>query len=60
MAIELVPLPLPPSADPSKFVEFGREVKGVDPATLDPGSERFTEIHDALYKVGPPPWTELR
>lgn len=60
MAIEFVPLPLPPSADPSKFVEFGREVKGVDPATLDPSSERFTEIHDALYKVGSPPLIGLQ
>ncbi|KAF9469501.1 taurine catabolism dioxygenase [Collybia nuda] len=50
MAIEFAPLPLPPSADPSKFIDFGREVKGVDPATLDPKSERFAEIHDALYK----------
>ncbi|GKV58045.1 taurine catabolism dioxygenase [Collybia sordida] len=50
MTIELVSLSLPPSADPSKFVDFGREVKGVNPATLDPGSELFTEIHNALYK----------
>ena len=29
MAIESAPLPLPSSADPSSFVDFGREVKGV-------------------------------
>lgn len=49
MAIELVPLPLPASADPSKFVDFGREVKGVNPASLT--SDEFKEIHDALHKV---------
>ena len=49
MAIELTPLPLPASADPSKFAEFGREVKGVDPANFTP--EQFKEIEEALYKV---------
>ena len=49
MTIELAPLALPASADPSKFADFGREVKGVDPGTLT--SEQFQEIHDALYKV---------
>ncbi|KAN0082361.1 hypothetical protein V8E55_008156 [Tylopilus felleus] len=29
MAIEFSPLPLPASADPSHFVDFGREVKGL-------------------------------
>ncbi|KAF9459858.1 hypothetical protein BDZ94DRAFT_1224039 [Collybia nuda] len=48
MAIELVPLSLPLSADPSRFIEFGREVRGVNPATLNP--EEVTEIRDALYK----------
>ncbi|KAL1741280.1 hypothetical protein HDZ31DRAFT_45769 [Schizophyllum fasciatum] len=48
MAIELVPLPLPPSADPSKFQHFGREVRGVDPANFT--EEEFKEIEDALYK----------
>jgi hypothetical protein len=52
MTIELTPLALPPSADASKFVEFGREVKGVDPGSLTP--EQFQEIHEALYKVCPP------
>lgn len=52
MAIELTPLPLPASADPSYFVDFGREVKGVDPGQLTPA--QFTEIYDALYKVSFP------
>ncbi|KIJ66497.1 hypothetical protein HYDPIDRAFT_151061 [Hydnomerulius pinastri MD-312] len=50
MAIELTPLPLPASADPSKFTDFGREVKGISPGELTP--EQFAEIHDALYKHG--------
>ncbi|KAH7886292.1 Clavaminate synthase-like protein [Phlebopus sp. FC_14] len=50
MAIELAPLPLPPSADPSKFVDFGRQVKGVNPGEFTP--ELFAEIRDALYKHG--------
>lgn len=49
MAIETAPLPLPPSADASKFTEFGREVKGVNPGTLSP--EQFAEIENLLYKV---------
>ncbi|EIW87213.1 Clavaminate synthase-like protein [Coniophora puteana RWD-64-598 SS2] len=48
MAIELTTLPLPASADPSKFANFGREVKGVDPGNLTP--EQFEEVKDALYK----------
>ncbi|KAG5719514.1 putative dioxygenase [Termitomyces sp. T112] len=48
MAIELIPLPLPPSADISKFEGFGREVRGVDPGHLDPG--QFAEVQEALYK----------
>ncbi|KAF9235131.1 taurine catabolism dioxygenase [Melanogaster broomeanus] len=50
MAIQLTPLPLPASADPSKFVDFGREVQGVNPGELTPA--QFAEIHDALYKHG--------
>ncbi|KAH7889182.1 Clavaminate synthase-like protein [Phlebopus sp. FC_14] len=50
MTIELVPLPLPPSADPSKFVDFGRQVKGVNPGEFT--SKQFAEIRDALYKHG--------
>ena len=49
MAIELIPLPLPASADPSKFQSFGREVRGVDPANFT--EEEFKEIEEALYKV---------
>ena len=49
MAIELVPLPLPASADASKFADFGREVKGVDPGNLD--AAQFDQVKDALYKV---------
>ncbi|KAI0066685.1 Clavaminate synthase-like protein [Artomyces pyxidatus] len=48
MAIELEPLPLPPSADPSNFLEFGKEVKGVDPGKLSP--EELEEIRVLLYK----------
>lgn len=49
MAIETNPLPLPPSADPSKFAEFGREVIGIQPGKLSP--EEFAEIENLLYKV---------
>lgn len=49
MAIELVPLPLPASADASKFADFGREVKGLHPGDLTP--EQFSEIEEALYSV---------
>ncbi|KAH7874395.1 hypothetical protein F5879DRAFT_291920 [Lentinula edodes] len=48
MAVEFVPLPLPASADASKFIDFGREVRGVDPGSLSP--ELFEQIKDALYK----------
>ncbi|KAF8436480.1 taurine catabolism dioxygenase [Boletus edulis BED1] len=43
MTIELTPLQLPASADPSYFVDFGREVKGVNPAP------RFTWSMNAFY-----------
>ena len=49
MAIEVEPLPLPSSADPSKFADFGREVKGVDPGQLT--DEQFKEVQELLYKV---------
>jgi len=48
MAIELVSLPLLASADASKFKDFGREVRGVDPGSLTP--EQFEQVKDALYK----------
>ena len=49
MAIELLPLPLSASADASTLAEFGREVKGINPAEVSP--EEFKEIEHALYKV---------
>ncbi|KAI9069896.1 Clavaminate synthase-like protein [Trametes sanguinea] len=48
MAIEVSSIPLPPSADATKFKDFGREVKGVNPGALS--EEQFKEIHDLLYK----------
>ncbi|KAF7355961.1 Clavaminate synthase-like protein [Mycena venus] len=48
MAIQFTPLPLPASADASKFTQFGREVTGVDPGNLT--SEQFDRVRDALYK----------
>ncbi|KAG6906946.1 hypothetical protein DXG01_011279 [Tephrocybe rancida] len=48
MPIELIPLSLPASADASKFVNFGREVRGVNPGSLDP--KEFAEVQQALYK----------
>ncbi|KAJ7358603.1 Clavaminate synthase-like protein [Mycena albidolilacea] len=48
MAIQLTPLPLPASADASKFTEFGREVSGVDPGNLT--SEQFEEVREAFPK----------
>ncbi|KAL5533771.1 hypothetical protein ACEPAG_231 [Sanghuangporus baumii] len=51
MAIEVVPLPVPPSVDTSKFSpDFGREVKGVKPGELT--EEQFKEIQQLLYKHG--------
>ena len=49
MPIETVPLALPPSADPSRFTQFGREVIGVDPGNLSP--IEFAEIERLLYTV---------
>jgi hypothetical protein len=49
MTIETVPLTLPPSADPSKFLNFGREVIGIDPGDLS--SSDFAEIRQLLYEV---------
>ncbi|EIN14267.1 Clavaminate synthase-like protein [Punctularia strigosozonata HHB-11173 SS5] len=48
MAIELIPIPIPASADASKFQQMGREVKGVDPGNMTP--EQAKEIEEALYK----------
>lgn len=49
MTFELSPLPLPPSADPAAFADFGRQVKGVDPSNLS--DAQFKELEEALYKV---------
>lgn len=49
MSIQVESLPLPPSADPAYFAEFGKEVKGVNPGALTP--EQFKEIEQLLYKV---------
>ncbi len=49
MTLETVPLTLPPSADSSKFSNFGRQVTGVDPGNLTPSD--FAEIQQLLYKV---------
>lgn len=49
MAIQVVPLPVPPTADAAALKDFGREVKGVNPGALNP--EQFKEVHDLLYKV---------
>lgn len=49
MAIEIAHLPLPASADASKFANFGRQVKGVNPGALTP--DQFKEIEELLYKV---------
>ena len=52
MPIQTVPLTLPPSADPSKFTLFGREVIGVDLGNMSPAEfaeiERLLYTHDAL------------
>lgn len=48
MPVQVLPVPLPPSADASKFQDFGRIVEGVDPANLSP--EEFKEIEQLLYK----------
>ena len=49
MAIELAPLSLPPTADPSQFHDFGREIKGLHPGKLTP--EQLESVKEALYKV---------
>lgn len=49
MSVQVAPLPLPPSADPSKFVDFGREVIGLDAGNLTP--EQFKQVEELLYKV---------
>ncbi|KAK8849388.1 hypothetical protein IAR55_004720 [Kwoniella newhampshirensis] len=42
------PIPLPPSADPVHFKDFGRKVEGFDPAKID--DSQMEEIIEMLYK----------
>lgn len=50
MAVEVVPIPLPPSVDKARFSpEFGREVKGVKAGELT--EDQFKEVSDLLYRV---------
>jgi hypothetical protein len=49
MPVQIESLPLPPSANPKYFADFGREVTGVNPAELTP--EQFKEIEQLLYKA---------
>ncbi|WVQ74627.1 hypothetical protein IAR50_004228 [Cryptococcus sp. DSM 104548] len=42
------PVPLPPTANPDMFHEFGRQVEGFDPETVT--DEQMDEIVDQLYK----------
>jgi hypothetical protein len=49
MAIEIVAIPAPPSLDTTLLADFGREVKGLDPARLS--ESEFKELESLLYKV---------
>lgn len=50
MAIEILPIPAPPSIDKTRFSkDFGREIRGVKPGELT--DEQFKEISDLLYTV---------
>ncbi|KZS93511.1 Clavaminate synthase-like protein [Sistotremastrum niveocremeum HHB9708] len=51
MSLQVLPLPLPPSADPAKFAEFGREIKGFKPSE-DFNDPQYKEIEQLLYKHG--------
>lgn len=44
-------LPVPPSADPAAFQDFGRKVEGFDPETVN--EKGMAEIIEMLYKVSP-------
>ncbi|KAJ6561518.1 Clavaminate synthase-like protein [Mycena vulgaris] len=48
MAIDLSPLPLPETADASRFADFGREVKGINPGALS--TQELEQLKEALYK----------
>lgn len=54
MAVELWPIEFPSSVDAPKFVDFGREVRGVNPGKLS--GDDFQSIVDALNKVCMSPW----
>lgn len=43
------PIPVPPSADPAMFKDFGRQVEGFEPDNVT--SEQMEEIMDMLYKA---------
>ncbi|KAF9535619.1 Clavaminate synthase-like protein [Crepidotus variabilis] len=47
MTITLLPISFPPSLDPTRFGQFGREVKDVHPGHLNGG--QFEELEKALY-----------
>ncbi len=49
MTFRTVPLALPPSADPLKFSNFGRQVIGANPGDLSPSE--FSEIQQLLSCV---------
>ncbi|OCF33372.1 taurine catabolism dioxygenase TauD [Kwoniella heveanensis BCC8398] len=46
--LQFSPIPLPPSANPTYFKDFGRKVEGFDPADIKDG--QMDEIIDGLYK----------
>ncbi|KAF9011249.1 Clavaminate synthase-like protein [Cyathus striatus] len=47
-AIDLIPIPLPPSANKEKLCDFGREVKGIHPGKLT--QEQILKVEEALYR----------
>jgi len=49
VALELHPLPLPPSANVQKLACFGREVRGLDAENLK--DDELQAIEKALYDV---------
>ncbi|KZT21960.1 Clavaminate synthase-like protein [Neolentinus lepideus HHB14362 ss-1] len=50
MAVEIISLPAPTSADPSSCPDFGREIRGINPNELN--EEEFKLVSDLLYKHG--------
>ncbi|KAH7915748.1 Clavaminate synthase-like protein [Hygrophoropsis aurantiaca] len=49
-ALELLPIPLPLSANSAQLSDFGREVKNLDPGNLN--AEQFAALENALYHYG--------